>query len=109
MAAQKAPKYVTGGSGNELVKNRGEMITYVLLFSPSEGKLENVKNENEDQMVYSKNFSMDQAGRYQMASAYTRMQPNETMVITYDVITSPEATEPLQLDVTPTAQEIAGW
>ncbi len=107
--AQKAPKYVTGGSGNELVKNKGEMITYVLLFSPSEGKLENVRNENEDQMVYSKNFSMDQAGRYQMASAYTRMQPNETMVITYDVITSPEATEPLQLDVTPTAQAIAGW
>jgi hypothetical protein len=107
--AQKAPKYVTGGSGNKLVKNRGEMITYVLLFSPSEGSLANVKVDDENKMVNSKEFKLGQSDSYQVASAYTRMQPLESITITYDVITSPEAIEDLKLDTTPTAQAVAGW
>ena len=107
--AKDAPDYVVGSKNNELIKQRGEMLTYVLVYAPVDSKLENVKIDDENKMIYSKTFNTGKTDNYEIASGLTRLKPNEALHITYDVTVPAEAEEYLQLDTTPTPQHIAGW
>ncbi|MDO4797015.1 MAG: DUF4012 domain-containing protein [Coriobacteriales bacterium] len=107
--AKDAPDYVVGSKDNSLIKQRGEMLTYVLVYAPVESKLENVKIDDENKMIYSKTFNTGNTDGHEMASGLTRLKPGESLHITYDVTVPAEAEEYMQLDTTPTPQHIAGW
>ncbi len=106
---EKAPKYVLGAIGNENVKKPGQMLVYVLLYAPAGGKLANVTIDNPECLIGKKEFEFGTTSDLSIATALPRLDPQQGVLISYDVTVSSDAEEELQLDTTPTAQNIADW
>ena len=109
--AQDAPKYVVGGMevGNQLVKERGEILTYVIFYGPAGGKISNLQMDDEKHFGDDAGFKTKSTENFDMATVLTRLSPTDSLTISYDVTTIDQLYQPLAVDTTPTAQDIAGW
>ena len=54
-------------------------------------------------------FKTKSTENFDMATVLTRLSPTDSLTISYDVTTIDQLYQPLAVDTTPTAQEIAGW
>lgn len=106
--AKSSPEYVIGGFGNPNVTKRGEMLTYILFLAPAGGEISDIQIDDEDRIVADHDFEYGSLYDFSVVKVLTRMLPTESLAISYDITVSAEA-RPLQLDCTPTAQEVAGW
>lgn len=97
--------YITGY--NPAKRNTTDMLDIVYIFAPAGGSISN--------MVYtddSGNTSGITETTYNGRQLFTntaQILGDKQVTYTYDVTVSVDATEPLGVDTTPTAQTVAGW
>ncbi len=97
--------YITGY--NQYKRNLSDMVMIMYLTAPAGGTISNVSTSGGD-------FSLGELTEAsyngtQMYKGVMRLNGGETCVLTFDVTVSAEATEPLTVRTTPTAQAAAGW
>ena len=103
--AEAQPTYVTGYS--PLKRNVSDMFIHIYLVAPSGGTISNVSSTGGD--FSTQNWSALSWNGFGVYTASPLINGQETVTVTYDVTTSPEATEPMVIDTTATAQAVAGW
>ena len=92
-----APTYVTGG--NPLKRDKGDMISIVLLMAPAGGRISDVQTSGgsawfKDGTLYG----------FNMVHVETNDNPQETTTITYKVTTATTAAHAMTLQTTPLAR-----
>lgn len=99
--AAAAPRYVTGYN-SKLKNDASTMVEYIYFFAPAGGSISEISHETD---AYVDRYVEAEAYGHQMHYTYVCMDAGESVTFTYQVTTSPEATEPLTLRTTPLAQE----
>ena len=97
--------YITGYNGNK--RSLADMVMPVYLTAPAGGYISNVETSGGDFSLGA--FSETSYNGTQMYVATMRLNAGEVAVVTFDVTVSAEATEPLTVRTSPTAQAAAGW
>lgn len=90
--------YIVGG--NPLKRDRGDMVTGLILMAPAGGSISDVSGSGGVFAVAA------QGPVYGFDAVFCNVQdlPGETTTVTYTVTTSPQATEPLAVQSTPLAR-----
>ncbi len=105
---------------NPVQRSPGEMITWVMLSAPEGGFISDcalVEGEFMPEGTHYRDYGSYVSGTMTPATlqgldfwyGLSRTLPGGTFTISFNVTTSPNATEPLRVVRTPTAQEAAGW
>ncbi len=97
--------YITGYNGNK--RSLADMVMPVYLTAPAGGSISNVETSGGDFSLGA--FSETSYNGIQMYKATMRLGAGEVAVVSFDVTVSAEATEPLTVRTSPTAQAAAGW
>ncbi len=97
--------YITGYNGNK--RSLSDMIMHVYLTAPAGGSISNVETSGGDFSLGA--FSEASYNGIQMFTSTMRLNGGEVAVVSFDVTVSAEATEPLTVRTSPTAQAAAGW
>lgn len=90
--------YIVGG--NPLKRDRGDMVTGLILMAPAGGSISDVQGEGG---VFSV-AAQGQVYGFDAVSCNVQDLPGETTTVTYTVTTSPQATESLAVQSTPLAR-----
>ena len=103
--AAKQVDYITGYHPNK--RNITDMFMHLFLIPPTGGSISNVQTTVADfspQAITTMPYN-----GIQITTGSYLLNGGDTATISYDVTTSPKATEPLAVRTTPTAQVVAGW
>lgn len=103
--ASKQVDYITGYHPNK--RNITDMFMHLFLIPPAGGSISNVQTTVADfspQAITTMPYN-----GIQITTGSYLLNGGDTATISYDVTTSPKATEPLAVRTTPTAQVVAGW
>lgn len=95
-------QYITGDS--TMKRDRTDMLDRVFIFAPAGGTISDMTVDG-----YSNGGGMATYNGNQVYFDFVQTLGGATTTFTYNVTTSPEATEELTIVQTPTAQEVAGW
>lgn len=90
--------YIVGG--NPLKRDRGDMVTGLILMAPAGGSISDVSGSGGVFAV----AAQGQVYGFDAVSCNVQDLPGETTTVTYTVTTSPQATEPLAVQSTPLAR-----
>lgn len=90
--------YIVGG--NPLKRDRGDMVTGLILMAPAGGSISDVQGSGGVFAV----AAQGQAYGFDTVSCNVQDLPGETTTVTYTVTTSPQATQPLTVQRTPAAR-----
>ncbi len=112
------PEYALSHNGAQ--RSHAEMITWVYLAAPMGGRITDMQTEGDFMPPGSEwrttggvpfTGTMTEATLHGLNfwSGLSRTLPGGTFTLHFNVVTSPEATEPLKVIRTPEAQEVAGW
>lgn len=108
---------------NVVARSDGEMIAWLMLSAPAGGSISGIehiagefmpegtvyRSAGNDGSYVSGTMSQTTLQGLDFWYGLTRTLPGGTFSISFDVTTSPNATEPLKVVRTPNAQEVAGW
>ena len=107
---------------NAVTRSKGEEIIWVMLSAPEGGKITDLVCTEGEFFPPDKSWrvpgdgstitgTMTEATLQGLDFWYglTRTLPGDSFSLNFNVTTSPQATEPLKVFRTPTAQEVAGW
>ena len=105
---------------NGIARSPAEMITWVMLSAPQDGYISDMVCTEGEFMPEGTNyrlFGSPVTGTMTQATlqgldfwfGLSRTLPGGTFALNFNVTTSPNATEPLRVVSTPSAQEVAGW
>lgn len=97
--------YITGYHPNK--KDRTGMFMHVYLVAPAGGSISNISTEGGD--FSPQPFAEMPYNQWTFFTASPVLAGGETITISYDVIVSAKAKQPLMVRTTPTAQVVAGW
>lgn len=97
---QSLPTYVTGY--NSAKREKGDIVSMLTLWAPFGGSISDVTTEGG---ITTTNELHELYG-FQLAKVIIQDLPGEQTVVRYNVTTSPEATEPLQVDMAAKPRDI---
>ena len=103
--ARKQVAYITGL--NSIKRSVADMYMHMYLIPPAGGSISNVKTTGASfspQPITTMPYN-----GIQVTTGSYLLDGGKTATVTYDVTTSPKATEPIAVRTTPTAQGVAGW
>lgn len=103
--ANQQVSYITGYHPNK--KTIADMFMHVYLVAPAGGAISNISTDGGD--FSAQPFTEMPYRDWTFQTASPVIGGGETITITYDVTVSANATEPLAVRTTPTAQVVAGW
>lgn len=109
-------------SHNSAARSPGELICWVYLSAPEGGSISNVVCTQGEFMPEGTNYRGDNEGSYVSGTmteatlqgldfwyGLSRTLPGDSFSLSFNVTVSSQASEPLKVVRTPTAQEVAGW
>lgn len=115
--AKSLPAYVNN-SNSYLVTDQGAMYLYLYAIAPAGGTITDMTVDGDMRTKTSKDYggvipeaTMNESSYEGLDTWYgaTQLDPGDTTTLTYTVMVSAEAQQPLTVRETPTLQAIAGW